>query len=616
MKGEYTSFLIVYCEKMNDINENLFEQMLDDYLPEEKKSGDVIEGIIIRKEMDYAYLDLNTKKEGRIISREIEEFNVGDTVEVKVLRNEEDVVIVSKFLLDKAKEFASYEVDEIITGTISKKIKGGYVVKIGKNEAFLPFSLSSLEKNKDYTGAKFKFLVKEKTRNNIMLSRTDLVKKEEEEFFNKINIGDTITGKVREVLDFGIVLDLGVTNGFIHISEVSWEQVNDLIEKFGINDEVTAKVIEKDSEKRKIKLSIKRLSEDPWNIFTAEHSVGDVVEAVIKEVLDFGLVVEIDRNKGFIHISELSWSNGAKKIKNYSENEKIEAKIINIENENKNIKLSVKQLTENPWNSVKEKYQIGDILERPVSEVFEFGLVFELEKGIEGLLHISDISYKKVGNLFSRYSEGDAVKFKIVNFNDAKSRVSLSAKALIDDAWKDLEYNIGDIISGIITSIQDYGFFVEVKKGIEALIHRNELFWDKREEKKYSVGDSVEFKVINIEKNERKLGGSIKQLTASPWKEAAEQYKVGNRVNVPIVSVHENFVLVKLTDRFDGVIPKRELTAEFLKDISEKFAVGDEVEAVVIELNEKRKSIVLSVKRVEEIEEKQELDELMKKYGI
>jgi len=519
---------------MSDLNNDLFEEMLNDYLPEEKKSGDVISGIITRKDMDFAYLDLSGKQEGRILIREVEDFNVGDTIEVKVLRSDEEFVIVSKFLLDKAKEFASYEVDEIVSGTILKKVKGGYSVRVGKNEAFLPFSLASLERDKDYTGEKFKFLIKEKGRNNLTVSRTDLVKKEELDYFSSVNVGDIVEGKVKEVLDFGVILELGPTTGFIHVSEVSWDQVSDLIEKFGINDVVKAKVIEKDEEKRKIKLSLKQLEVDPWVEFKNTHNVGDVIKGTVKEILDFGLVVDLSRNKGFVHISELAWNNAAKVLKEFKEGDVIEAKIINIDDEKKNIKLSVKQLTENPWDSVKEKYSIGDVLERPIAEIFEFGLLVELEKD----------------------------------------------------------------------------------KGIEVFIHRNEFSWDKNEHLEYKLGDEVEFKIIHIDKAGKKIGGSIKQLTISPWKEAAEQYKVGNKVVVPITSIQENFALVKLTDRFDGIIPKKELTEEFLKDISEKFSVGDEVEAIVTELNEKKKSIILSVKKIQEIEESKEMEELMKKYGV
>ena len=603
---------------MSDLNNDLFEEMLNDYLPEEKKSGDVITGIITRKDMDFAYLDLSGKQEGRILIREVEDFNVGDTIEVKVLRNDEEYVIVSKFLLDKAREFLSYEVDEIVTGTILKKIKGGYSVRVGKNEAFLPFSLASLERDKDYTEEKFKFLIKEKGRNNLTLSRTDLVKKEELDYFNSINVGDVVDGKVKEVLDFGVILELGPTTGFIHISEVSWDQVSDLIEKFGINDIVKAKIIEKDDEKRKIKLSLKQLEVDPWIEFKNTHTVGDTVKGTVKEVLDFGLVVEISRNKGFVHISELAWNNAAKVLKQYKEGDIIEAKIISIDDEKKNIKLSVKQLLENPWDSVKEKYSIGDVLERPIAEVFEFGLLVELEKGIEGLLHVSDLAYRRVSNLPSKYNVGENIKFKIINFNNEKNRLSLSAKALLDDVWEkiDEKYNVGDIVKGKVINVQDYGIFIEIQEGIEVFIHKNEFSWDKNENKEYRTGDEVEFKIINIDKSEKKIGGSIKQLTVSPWKEAAEQYKKGNKVTVPITSIQENFVLVKLTDRFDGMIPKKELTEEFLKEISEKFSVGDEVEAIVTELDEKKKSILLSVKRIKEIEESKEIEELMKKYGV
>ena len=603
---------------MSDLNNDLFEEMLNDYLPEEKKSGDVIMGIITRKDTDFAYLDLSGKQEGRILIREVEDFNVGDTIEVKVLRNDEEYVIVSKFLLDKAREFLSYEVDEIVTGTILKKIKGGYSVRVGKNEAFLPFSLASLERDKDYTEEKFNFLIKEKGRNNLTISRTDLVKKEELDYFNSINVGDIVDGKVKEVLDFGVILELGPTTGFIHISEVSWNQVSDLIEKFGINDIVKAKIIEKDDEKRKIKLSLKQLEVDPWIEFKNTHAVGDTVKGTVKEVLDFGLVVEISRNKGFVHISELAWNNAAKVLKQYKEGDIIEAKIISIDDEKKNIKLSVKQLLENPWDSVKEKYSIGDVLERPIAEVFEFGLLVELEKGIEGLLHVSDLAYRRVSNLPSKYNVGENIKFKIINFNNEKNRLSLSAKALLDDVWEkiDEKYNVGDIVKGKVINVQDYGIFIEIQEGIEVFIHKNEFSWDKNENKEYRTGDEVEFKIINIDKSEKKIGGSIKQLTVSPWKEAAEQYKKGNKVTVPITSIQENFVLVKLTDRFDGMIPKKELTEEFLKEISEKFSVGDEVEAIVTELNEKKKSILLSVKRIKEIEESKEMEELMKKYGV
>ena len=600
------------------MNEKEFELLLEDYLPEEKKSGDVVEGVITRKELDYGFLDLNAKKEGRIYASEVKDFEIGDKIEVKVLREDEDNIIVSKFLLDKAKELASFNVDDIVTGEIIKKIKGGYTVRIGKNEAFLPFSLARFDKNKDYTGQKFKFLIKEKNKSNVTISRSDLIKIEEEKYLENVNIGDVVTGKIKEIFDFGIILDLGATSGFIHISEISWDQVDNLTEKYKIGDKISAKIIEKDAEKNRLKLSIKQLSEDPWVAFEASHNVGDVVEAVVKDVLDFGIVVTGDGNSGFVHVSELAWHNGAKELKNYKEGDKFSAKIIQIEDEKKNVKLSVKQLSENPWDTVKEKYHIGDIIEKPITEVFDFGLLISLEKDIDGLLHVSDLSYKRETNLSSKYKAGDVIKFKIVDFNDEKNRITLSAKALLDDRWEVLEetYDFDNEFKGKVMNVQDYGIFVELEKGIEVFIHKNEFSWDRKEHKEYKVGDEVKFKVIVVDKLDKKLSGSIKQLEKSPWKEVTEQYKKGNIVNTEIVEIQENFVLVKLTDRFNGIIPKRELAEEVLKDISEKFSVGDKVEAVITDINDKRKSIALSVKKVQEMEEKKELDELMKVYGV
>ena len=218
----------------------------------------------------------------------------------------------------------------------------------------------------------------------------------------------------------------------------------------------------------------------------------------------------------------------------------------------------------------------------------------------------------------NKYKVGDRIKFKISRFNDEKNRISLSAKALIDDIWSNIDeiYSLGDVVSGKIINIQEYGIFAELDNGIEIFIHKNEFSWNKEEYKEYKIGDDIKIKIINLEKEAKKLGGSIKQLTISPWKEASEQYKIGNKVSVPIIEIQDNFILVKLTERFNGVIPKKELIEEFLKDISEKSLIGNIIDAVVIDLNEKRKSIVLSAKRIKELEERKELDELMKKYGV
>ncbi len=598
--------------------ENSFESMLDGYLPEDKKRGDIVKGIILRKETEFSYLDLNSKLEGKIFSKEILDKNIGEEVEVKIVKVDDDNIFVSKYLLDKEKEFATYEKEEIITGEVLSKGKGGYTVRIGKNEAFLPFSLSAFSRDEEVIGKKFKFIINEKQRNSIKLSRTDLVKKEEEEFLNKLNINDVVTGKIKQLLDFGLVLDLGKTTGFIHISEISWNQVDDLVKLFEIGQEITVKVIEKDLNNNKIKLSIKQMTANPWELFVLKNKVDQITNVVVKEKLDFGLVVQKDLIPGFIHISELSWTNTSETMSKINEGDNLEVKIIEIDEIKNSVKYSLKQLVEDPWNLVKSKYNVNQLLDKKIIDIFEFGLLIEVEKDIEGLIHVSELSYRRMNDLSSKYKIGDSIKSKIVGFNDDKKRISLSAKVLLDEVWNQLDEEtiIETVYRGNVINKQEYGIFVELENGIEVFIHRNEFSWDRDANLDFELGQEVEFKIISIDKTNKKLAGSIKQLTVSPWKEITEMYKVGNKIRTKIIEIQENSVVVQLTERTNGIIPKKELSTEFIKNINDKFTIGQEIESIITEFNERRKVVLLSVKKIEELEESKELAELMKIYGV
>lgn len=599
-------------------DKNLFEQMVfgSDILT--IKPGSIIEGTITIKDRDYGYLSVQSKNEARIIAREIEDFEVGDTIEVKVLREDDDYLIVSKFLLDKEKEFETYSEGDIVSGVIKKRVKGGYQVSVGKNDGFLPLSLSLINPKQKFENKTYEFIIKEKGSRSLTVSRLDLIQKAQDEFFEKNNEGDVVTTIVKGILDFGVILESDNVSGLLHISEVDWNQVDDLNSIFKIGDTVTAKIIEKDVKNNKIKYSIKELKEDPFITFTETHKIGDIVDIEVAEVLDFGLKVKMGEIIGFIHVTELSWSDPYSELSKYQVGDKLEAKIVTIEEDKRNIKLSIKQLTENPWNSVKEKYPVGTILMSPVKEVFDFGAVFELEPNITGMLHISDISYKKVSSVKDLYNIGDVVTSKVIGYNDEKERVNLSVKSLIDDAWENLpnKYQIEDVVKGRVTDISNYGLFVEIEKGISAFIHSKEFAWLRDEIKEYNIGDEVEFKIIILDVPARNLVGSIKQLIQSPWKEAEEKYSIGNKVKVEIVDIQNNYVLVKLTDRFNGIIPISELSTNRIENINDYFSIGDEVEAVVIDTNESKKSIVLSIRRVKETEEKEEMNELLKQYSV
>ena len=677
-----------------------FEALLDEYLPEEKKKGEMIEGTLLRKEKDFSYLDVNDKLEGKIFTREIEDLSLGSIVEVKILRNDGENIIVSKFLLDKEKEFASYETGDIVSGEITEKIKGGYKVRLGKNIGFLPFSLSNLRRDDEYKNKKFKFLVIDKDMRNMTLSRNDLVKREEEDYYSSIHTGDTLEGKIKEILDFGLIIDLEKTTGFIHISEVDWSSVKDLKRLFTEGDLIKSKVIELDKENKKIKLSIKQMMEDPWVSFLEKNKVGAEVEVEVKEIMPFGLVVETNKNRGFIHISEVSWHSIEELSKFYTEGQKIKAKIIEIDEKARNYKLSIKQLEENPWeklsevykigdivegkiekildfailpnindvlgfihisevswinqpdilenfkigdmvkakiiefdkdsktfklsikhleedpwSKIKEEFQKGDILEREIKEILDFALLVDITKGVEGMVHISEISYRRITNLKEKFSVGEKIKVKILEFNEEKRRMSLSIKAVFDDIWAKIndKYIINQTLKGKVINIQEYGIFLELEDGLEVFIHHNDFSWERNQKIDYKLGDILEFKVLKIDEKDKKISGGIKQLTTSPWKEMEESFKVGNKVKVFVEKQIENGFIVKLTDRFSGFIPKREAGKE---NENIDYNIGDEVEAVIIEMNEKKKSVILSIKRVKEMEEEQELKELLEIYGV
>ncbi len=502
-----------------------FEMLLESYLPSEFKTGTTIKGCITRKEMEYSYLDINNKLEGRIRTFEIDDLNIGDVIEVQVMRTEDEYIIVSKLALDRIREFDSYNVGDIVTGTVQKQVKGGYNVKIKSLNAFLPLSLSGA-KGKEIISKTFDFLVKEKTKKGITISKTDLTKKEIIDFLETINTSDVVKCSVKEILDFGLIVNLGPTTGLIHISEISWDQAKDLSEMFKVNEQIEAKIIDINREKGKIKLSIKQLSENPWFATREKYTVGQEMKGTIKEILDFGLVIKINGTDD------------------------------------------------------------------------------------EGFMHISDISNRKYFNLEKTFKIGDEISFEISQINDEKQRISLNAKVLLDKIWDNIEdvVKVGDVVDGKVIFAQDYGMFVEIQNKLEVFIRRVDYSWSKSEMTEFNENDSIKLVITNIDTENKKISGSIKALTPSPWSEAVKDNKIGDIVEVKITDQIENGLLVELTPRFKGLIPKRELDREY--------SIGDTVNALIIDENESKNSIILSIKKIKENEEKAEINELMQKYGV
>lgn len=507
---------------MSEIN---FEELLTSYLPEEQELGDKIEGKLIRKDDEYGYLDIQNKLEGRIRISEIENYNVDDKFFVQVVKKDETFLIVSKVALERKEELEKIQKGDFVTGKIVEKVKGAYKVKIGLVDALLPFKQSGLTQSYVPNNDEMKFEVVEKRGKNIILSRLSIIDKEEKEFFEKVNLGDVLSGTVSTILDYGIIVDL-------------------------------------------------------------------------KQV------------KGLLHVSELSWSKD-KKLKDFKVGDAIDVKVIELDKDNKKIKLSLKQLSENPWLTRKSKYKLGQNFDAPIKTILDFGVVVELGED-EGFIHISDLSYKRINNLSKEFKIGDIICCEIIELNDEKERISLSAKEVFNKFWNDIDnfYFVNDITDVTVTKVKDFGLFANTEEGFEVFIPKSEFSWERNFKANFKVGDVIKVKITKIEKEEKNIVGSIKKLGVSPFEVASSKFDLNTEYEVKITDIIDAGLLIELTSDFKGLIPKKEF------DNEEELKVNDTVKAIVFEKNENKNSILLSIKKVAELEERKEFEELMKEYGV
>ncbi len=507
---------------------NNFMEMLENYLPtKEQTLGDKIEGTIIRKDGEFGYLNIQNKLEGRIRLSEIEGFEIGDKIKVLVVKVNDEFLIVSKNILEKKEALSNIKKGDKISGIIKEKIKGGYKVDCGLIKAFLPFRNSGLNQKYSPNGEKLEFDVIEKNRKEIVVSRIEIIKENEEAFLNKLNVGDKISGTISNKLDYGMIIDLGALSGLLHSSEISW--------------------------------------------------------------------------------------NKEKTLKDFNVGEKIEVKIIELDKENKKIKLSLKQLVENPWLKIREKYHIGQNIDAPVKEVFSFGVVVDLGDR-EDLIHVSDLYYKKIGNVEKEYKKGDVIFCEVIDINDEKEKIVLSAKTVFEKIWESLDdfCILNCVINVMVTRIKDFGFFAKTEENLEIFVPKSEYSWNRSENLNIKVGDKLDVKLIEIKEEEKNLIGSIKRLGKSPYDVASSKFDKNIEYEVEITDILESGLLVRLTEDFKGLVPKKELSQDQTK---EQFNVGDKIKVVVFDKNSNKNSILLSVKKIEELEEKKELEELMKIYG-
>ncbi|MGD8252120.1 MAG: 30S ribosomal protein S1 [Desulfobacterales bacterium] len=521
--------------------EQSMSELMDLYEESFKRfaEGEVVTGKIISVDKDHVLVDIGYKSEGQIRIHEFMDDNgdikadVGDEVEVMVewWDDEEERVVLSKEKAANVKVWeeikVTYDEDGTIEGTITSRVKGGFSVDIGV-QAFLPGSQADLRpiRNLDELVGKrfeFKILKYNRKRSNIVLSRRVILEAEREEkraaTLATLAEGKVMDGVVKNITEYGVFVDLGGVDGLLHITDISWGRVKHPSELFSVSDEITVKVLNFDIEKERVSLGMKQLSEDPWNSAAERYPVGTRVTGRVVSLTDYGAFVELEEGiEGLIHVSEMSWTRKVRHpSKVVSVGEDVDAVVLDIKPDNRRISLGMKQVKPNPWDVIAEKYPIGTTIEGKIKNITDFGLFIGIDEGIDGLVHISDISWtKRIKHPSEVYKKGDVVQAIVLDIEKDNERFSLGIKQLQDDPWRSVaeRYEVGKEITGTITNLTDFGIFVELEEGIEGLVHVSEISKEKIKTPVglFNVGDVITAKVMNINSDERRIGLSIKRL--------------------------------------------------------------------------------------------------------
>ena len=515
------------------------------------QEGEVVQGKIIQVDKEFVLVDIGYKSEGQVPIGEFRrpdgtiDANVGDTIEVMVDRweDEDGAVRVSKDKASRVKVWddirKAYDNEETVKGVITNRIKGGLSVDIGL-PAFLPGSqvdLRPVRNLDDLVGQTFDFKILKynRKRSNIVLSRRAILEKDREskraETLATIYEGKVLEGTVKNITEYGVFVDLGGIDGLLHITDMSWGRVNYPSEMFSVGDDITVKVLNLDLERERVSLGLKQLVPDPWATAEEEYPIGSHVMGKVVSLTDYGAFVELQKGvEGLIHVSEMSWT---RKIRHPSKvvsvGETVEAVVLNISAENRRISLGMKQVVPNPWDVIAEKYPMGTTIEGKIKNITDFGLFIGIDEGIDGLVHISDISWtKRIKHPSEAYKKGDEVQAIVLNIDKENERFSLGVKQLQRDPWEAVpeRYKVGTKIVGTVTNVTEFGVFIELEEGIEGLVHVSEVTKEKLKTPlgKFQVGDIVSAKVLNINPKERRIGLSVKQLEVDEEHDLVSDY--------------------------------------------------------------------------------------------
>ena len=511
------------------------------------KEGQVVKGTVIELAKGIATIDIGFKSEGNVHIHEFsnngQDLSVGDEVEVFLERSEDNEgnVVLSKEKANKIKLWdelvTKYEAEEIIEGTITAKAKGGLTVDIGL-KAFLPGSqidLRPIRNLEKLIGEVFQMRIikMNKKRGNIVLSRRAILEEKRmssrAETLEQLEENSLISGVVKNITEYGIFVDLGGIDGLLHITDMSWGRVNHPSEMFSMGDKLEVMVLKFDKEKERVSLGLKQISPDPWVNVDKKYPVNQQIKGTIVSITDYGAFVELEKGiEGLVHISEMSWSRHIKHpSKIVSLRDEVDAVVLTLDKEKKRISLGMKQMGSNPWEEIEGKYPVGAEVTGTIRNLTDFGAFIELENGVDGLIHISDLSWKKIKHPSEKLKKKDEVKAIVLNIDKANCRISLGVKQLQPDPWDDIakSYSIGMDVEGTIIKITGFGAFAEFGDGLEGLIHITQLDSKtvSQPEKIVEVGQKIQAKIIKVDTSNKKIALSIKAFKEKLDLDAIEQ---------------------------------------------------------------------------------------------
>ncbi|MBP5534542.1 MAG: 30S ribosomal protein S1 [Alphaproteobacteria bacterium] len=530
-------------------NKEDFSALLDEFMGKEKSlQGTVVKGTIVALSDDFATIDVGLKSEGRLAIKELglkEEPKVGDTIDVYIDKYEDKdgLVVLSREKARREEAWGELEkslaAGEQVIGTIFGRVKGGFTVDLNGAVAFLPGSQIDVRPIRDVTpligvAQPFQILKMDKLRGNIVVSRRAVLEEsrseQRSEIIKNLSEGQIVDGVVKNITDYGAFIDLGGVDGLLHVTDISWKRINHPSEALSVGQNVKVQIIKFNQDTQRISLGMKQLEKDPWEGVDALYPVGTKVKGRITNIADYGAFVELDQGiEGLVHVSEMSWTKkNVHPSKLVSTSQEVDCIVLDVDESKRRISLGMKQCQENPWKNFADTHKVGDIIEGEIRNITEFGLFIALNEEIDGMIHMSDLSWDQSSEeAIKNYKKGQVIQAKVLDIDVEKERVSLGVKQLSEDPFEGASADIkkGEVVTATITGIEEKGISVEVS-GIKGFIKKTDLAKERSEQKpeRFAVGEKVDAKVTTFDAKTRKLALSIKAKEADEEKAAMAEF--------------------------------------------------------------------------------------------